>query len=451
MILIYLLFCLIVGYINRKTGPIFAMLVGIFGLNYFLNGNDLFLALRSLVALPTVLLANPQSLLFVLIILFLFIFSSLSNLINIDFIIERGLGKLSQKSQRLVVIVLSMFSTNLDLSNSEITEHHYRDFDLNSGILPFVNPMSIMLIFITTLLVMFDSINELSVSQVFLVSLLNIPAIWWLIKTIIQLIGNYEVRYTTHKQNMFYIRPSIDVPQSVKVQTNLNGKVYAKRLLQFLLLPIIPALLAPEYKILFFIIYYLITIIFYSIYLGVKAVYEERIMAEELIYATIRDSILGIGPELISFLLVLVYSSLAYDFINRFYTNVYTTEQLYLLALIGLIIGMITFKDYLFGIAFSLPILLTWISLMAINDIPMVFAVFVSFISIATLIQIYFLIDMNKLTKRGMIDLSYLTVITLSTVLVLYTVGYFVAFIIFILFVLIYLIAFVLILRKVKR
>lgn len=451
MILIYLLFCLVIGYINRKTGAIFAMILGIFGLNYFLNGNDLYQALRSLIALPNIILKTPEAILLVVIILLLFIFSNLSNLINVDFIIERGLGKLSVKKQRLIVIILSMFSTNLDLSNSEITEHHRRDFELNSGILPFINPISIMVMFITTLLVMFDRVNQISVGAIYFVTLINIPVLWWLLKTVIHFVGNYEVRYITHKRNLFYIRPSIDVEQSTKIQTSLNGKIYSKRLLQLLIPPIFPTLMMTNYKPLYFIIFYLVTIILYTIYLGVKAVYEERIMSEEVIYSTIRDSILGIGPEIISFLLVLVYTSLSYDFINRFYTNVYTAEQLYLLALIGLIIGMMTFKDYLFGIAFSLPITLIWISTTYISDLSIVYVLFTSFIAIATIIQIYFLVDMNNLSKRGAIDLGYLTLVTAATVITLYSVGILMAALIFALLALIYLISFVLIFRKIKR
>ncbi len=440
MILVYLLFCIVIGLINRKTNPIFSLLLGIFGLNFFLNGNSILGAAQSLVAIPKVMLQNPSAVLLVIIIILLFILSNLLNLINIDFILDRHIGRFSYRRQQLITYVITFFSTNLDLSNSDIGIHHRRVYDLNSGILPFANPISIVVIFISTLLVMFETVNGVGVGTATLIVLLNVPAIWWAFKTLTQLIYKRLPDYRINKTNMKLVRPSIEIHQSRVVQTSLNGRRFIIRSVQLLVPSVLVSLFAPAYRIYMFFILYIILLICYSIYLGVKAVYQERIMAEEEIYRTIQNSILGIGPELIGFLLALIFTSLSYDFLERFYANGYSVGQFYILAIVGLIIGMVLFKDYLIGIAMALPITLIWITSNYSIDADSIQSLYVSLISTATLIQIFYLVDMSEVTSRMVIDLVVLFGVTIITTLVIMISGILVGFTVFIVFALVYII-----------
>lgn len=442
MILVYLLFCIVIGLINRRTNPIFSLILGIFGLNFFLNGNSIIGAAQSLVAIPKVMLQNVPAVLLVVIIILLFILSNLLNLINIDFIIDRYFGRFSYRRQQLFTYIITYFSTNLDLSNSDIGIHHRNVYDINSGILPFANPISIIVIFISTLLVMFDSINGIGVGAATFIVLFNIPAIWWAFKTLIQLIYNKQPNYKINKTNMNQIRPSIEIEQSRIIQTSLNGRRFIIRCL-FLLVPaFILSFFMPAYKIFMFFIFYIALLIVYSIYLGVKAVYGERIMPEEAIYRTIQNSILGIGPELISFLLTLIFTSLSYDYIERFYANTYSVGQLYLLSIIGLLIGMVLFKDYLIGIAMALPITLIWITSNYSIDSDSIQSLYISLISLATLIQIFYLVDTTKVTIDMIVDLSILVLVTLTVILTVYAGGFITGFTAFVVFGLIYVITY---------
>ncbi len=437
MILVYILFCIIIGLINRKTNVIFSLLLGILGLNYFINGNDAIDAIRSLITIPNVILQNPQAVLLVVIIILLFILSNLLNLINIDFILDRQIGRYSQRRQELITFIVTFLSTNLDLSNSDIGVHHRSVYDINSGITPFLNPFSIIVIFISTLLVMFDTVNGIGVGTATAIVLLNVPAAWWALKTLVQLIYNKQPQYQVDKHNINLIRPSIEVEQSLVVQTSLNGKRFIKRCIQLLIPGIIIGLLIPMYKIYMVIITYIVLLILYTIYLGVKAVYEERIMPEEEIYRTIRNSILGIGPELISFLLTLIFTSLSFDYIERFYANIYSVEQLYLLAIIALLVGMVLFKDYLIAIAMALPITLIWITSNYSIDSASVHALYISIISIATLIQILYIIDFSTISKAGILDLIILIIVTLAVISAIYLSGIYAGFTLFVIFALI--------------
>lgn len=438
MILVYLLFCIVIGLINSRTNVIFSLLLAIFGLNFFLNGNSIIGAAESLVAIPKVMLQNPQAVLLVVIIILLFILSNLLNLINIDFILDRYVGKFSHRRQELITYLITFFSTNLDLSNSDIAIHHRKVYDLNSGIFPFANPISIIVIFISTLLVMFDSVNGIGVGSATFIVLLNIPAIWWAFKSLVQLVYKRLPDYSINQGNMNLIRPSIEIHQSRLVQTSLNGRKIIKHCGLLLIPALAISFFMPSYRIFIFVIIYLILLICYAIYLGVKAVYEERIMAEEEIYRTIQNSILGIGPELISFLLTLIFTSLSYDYLERFYANIYSAGQLYLLAMIGLLIGMILFKDYLIGIAMALPITLIWITSNYSIDSSAIHSLYVSLISLATLIQIFYLVDMSTISKRMVIDLFVLCWVTISIMLLIVFKGLIAGFTLFVIYVLLY-------------
>ncbi len=442
MILVYLLFCILIGLINNKTNVIFALLLGIFGLNFLLNGNQIIPAIQSLIAIPKVMLTSPTAILLVAIIILVFILSNLLNLINLDFIIDRWIGRFSTRKQQVIVFFVSFFSTNLDLSNSDIRVHHKNVYDINSGILPFINPVSIVVIFISTLLVMFDNVNGLEVTTVGFIVLLNVPALWWAFKTMVHLAYNHDVEYKINNFNMNLVRPSIDVQQSLIVQQSLRGRRFLRMLALLLIPSIIPAIIIPKNKVFVYIISYLILLIGYAIYLGVKAVYEERIMAEEEIYRTIRNSVLGIGPELISFLLTMIFTSLSYDYINRFYANNYNIEQLYLLAIIGLLIGMILFKDYIIGIAMALPITLVWITSNYAIESDAIEVLYISIISIATLIQILYLIDFRKATKALVVDISILIFVTCTIMVMGYMYGRTAGFTLFVVYALVYIMVF---------
>lgn len=412
MIFIYIMFFLLIGFINRRTNVIFSLILGIFGLNYFLNGNDLILALQSVVAVPKVMAQNLQAVFLVVIVILLFILSNLLNLINIDFLVDRYVDRFSHRRQKLITFFITLFSTNLELSNSDIGRHHRKVFDLNSGIMPFLNPFSIIVIFISSLLIMFDTVNGIGVGMALFIILLNIPAIWWAFKTLVQLVFNREIDYRINKFNMNLIRPSIEVVQSRGIQKSLNGRRFLLRCIQFIVIPIVLTFIIPNYKAYVFIISYILILIAYTVYLGVKAVYEERIMPEEEIYRTMRSSILGIGPELVSFLLTLIFTSLSYDYIARYYANIYSTEQLYILSIIGLLIGLILFKDYLIGLAMALPITLIWITSDYSINLESIQMLYISLISIATLIQIIFLIDFKYTSKAHVIDLTMMCTVT---------------------------------------
>ncbi|WOO88145.1 hypothetical protein RZE82_04255 [Mollicutes bacterium LVI A0039] len=446
MIFVYLLFCVTIGLINRKTNVIYALLLGILGLNFFLNGNKIIGALQSLVAVPKLMFQNPQAVLLVAIIALLFILSNLLNLINVDYMVDRYVGRFSHRRQKIITFFVSFFSTNLDLSHSDLRIHHKGVYDINSGIMPFANPTSIIVIFISSLLVMFDSINGISVGGAMVIILFNIPAIWWGFKTLVQLIFKNEPTYVINVENMNLIRPSIEVEQSIKIQSSLNGIKFIKRFVQLLLIPVIFVLFIPTYKVYWFIIIYILSLIAYTIYLGVKAVYEERIMSEEEIYRTIRNSILGIGPELVSFLLTLIFASLSYDFIARYYANIYTVEELYLLSIIGLLIGMMLFKDYLIGIAMALPITLIWITSDYAIDLHSVEMLYISLISFATLIQIFYIIDFKYVNIKQLFDLLVLVLVTISTLAVSYFVGTYAGVATFFIFTILYYLYF-----KIKR
>ncbi len=423
MILVYLLFCIVIGLINRRTNMTYALILGIFGLNFFLNGNILVSALQSIVYVPKIIVSNTQVMLLVTIIILLFILSNLLNLINVDILIDKKVQTYSKRRQELIAFFLSFFSTNLEMSNSDIGVHHKRVFAINSGITPFVNPISINVIFLSTLLIMFDKVNGLNTfASVFLI-VINIPAIWWIFKQLAQIIVNYKLTFTPIVRNMNLIRPSIEVFQTDVVQKSISGSTFLSKLGQFLALAIFFSLFIPSYKIYAIVIIYLLLLILYCIHLGVKAAYVERIMAEEEIYRTIRDSILGIGPELLNFCLVLIFSSLSYDYIARYYANVYNPQILFILMIIGLIVGMSLFKDYLIGITIAMPLSLIWItSNYAINS-SAIDTMYVCLISTATLIQILYLINIRKVGTREAIDLSILIAVSLSTILVLLYVG----------------------------
>lgn len=423
MILVYLLFCIVIGLINSKTNPLFSLLLGILGLNFFINGNDMLAALQSLVAIPKILGQDTETLLLVLIIILLFILSNLLNLVNIDFMIDRYVGRFSYRSQQLITFLITFLSTNMDFSNSDIGIHHRKTYDINSGITPFLNMFSIIAIFISTILVMFYTINGIGVWAASLIVIFNVPAIWWAYKTLVQLAFNKLPDYKIDKNNMHLVRPSIEIHQSRIVQTTLNGKVFIKRCLQLLLLSLAASILIPANRIFYVLIIFISLLICYAIFLGVKAVYEERIMAEEEIYRTIQNSIIGIGPELLSFLLTLIFTSLSYDFLNRFYANTYSIEALFGLSIIGLLIGMILFKDYLIAIAMAMPISLIWISSNYATSGDSIHIMYISLISLATLIQIFYIIDFSNFDKRMVLDLSLLVLVTLSTIVVLYFFG----------------------------
>lgn len=440
MILVYLVFCIVIGLINRRTNVIFALILGILGLNFFLNGNSIIGALQSLVAIPKVMLNNPQAILLLVIITLLFILSNLLNLINIDFIIDRYVGKFSYRRQQLITFFITFFSTNMDFSNSDIGIHHRRVYNINSGITPFLNPFSIIVIFISTLLVMFYNINGIGAGLATYIVLLNIPAAWWSFKSLTQLIMRREIYYRINKSNLNLIRPSIEIEQSLIVQTSLNGRRFAKRCLQLLIIPAILMFTVAKYRIYFFFISYISLLIAYTVYLGVKAVYEERIMAEEEIYRTIRNSILGIGPELISFLLTLIFTSLSYDYIERFYANVYSIQQLYLLAIIAVLIGMILFKDYLIGLAMAFPITLIWINSNYAIDSESIQILYISLISIVTFIQILYIIDFDKVSKRVIVDMIIFTIVTFSVIFEMYKWGILAGFTLFVIYCLAYII-----------
>ncbi len=438
MILVYLLFCIIIGLINNRTNIIFALLLGILGLNFFLNGNDIVAAAQSLVAIPKMLLISPEAVLLLVVIILLFILSNLLNLINIDFLIDRYAGRFSYRKQQLFTFIISFLSTNLDFANSDISVHHRKVYDINSGIMPFLNMFSIVVIFISTLLVMFDTVNGISLGVATFIVLFNIPAIWWAYKTLIQIVYNKQPDYKINKYNMNLIRPSIDVAQSRVVQTSLNGRRFIKRVAILFPVSLVITFFVPKYQFFAFLIIYLILVIAYTMYLGVKAVYEERIMPEEEIYRTIRNSMLGIGPELISFLLTLIFTSLSYDYIERFYANIYSSSQLFLLALIGLLIGMMLFKDYLIGLAMALPITLVWITSNYSIDEESIQILYISLISIATLIQIFYLLKYDEFNKEMILDLLLLVFVTITTIIIAFYAGLTAGLTLFVVYAIIY-------------
>lgn len=449
MVLIFIIYCVIIGIIGRKTNSIFSLILGIFGLNYFLNGNQFFGALQTLVSLLASLVADKAAMALVIIIVLIFVLSNLLNLINIDFVVDRQLSRYSRRVQEFIVVLISGLATNLDLSNSDTAVHHRDQFELNSGIIPFINPFSIIVIFLSTLLVMFDSINGLNNDIVWFVVLINIPAIWWFIKSIINLLFKYRVDYEVNKEILNLVRPSIKIKQSRIVQTSLNGKRFMQRLLMICLMAVIPAIFVEDQFAVFF-FFAIIGIISYTIYLGVKAVYEERIMAEEQIYITIRDSVLGIGPELINFLLILIFTSLSYDFLNVYYAGNYSVLQLIGLSVISLFIGMFAYRDYLFGFAMALPITLLWATSSYAIDTNNIESFYIGLISLATLVQIFQLIDYSNVSFKMILDLSYLVLVVISTLVMNYLGGIEYAFTTFVVFIIMYLIIMIFGLKKVR-
>ncbi len=450
MILIFILFCFVIGFIGRKTNSIFSLILGIFGLTYFTNGNSMLAATQSLVQLPALLLDNSSAMFLIVILLLLFILSNLLNLINIDYVVDRKISTYNRKMQQFIVVILSFFATNLDLSNSDIAANHKDSFELNSGITPFINPISIMVIFLSSLLLMFNGINGLNPNVITLLLMFNIPAIWWLFKSIVNLLFKYHIDYPLNYQNLNKVRPSIEIRQSYKVQTDLSGTRFLKKTFQIALFSVIPTLFLKQYKVVAFMICFLILMILYSIRVGVIAVYNERIMSEEQIYITIRDSLLGIGPELVSFLLVLVFTSLAYDFIERFYASSYTTNQLFVLALLALAIGMVMYKDYLMGFAFALPITLVWVTSNYAIDEHAIRSLYITLLSIATLFQIFYYIDLKKINGRAFLDLTVMLGVVICTLLTMYLANVNLAIILFIIFALMYIISLLLFSRKAR-
>ncbi len=441
MILIFILFCLVIGLINLRTNTIFTLILGIFGLFFFMNGNNIFLALQQLVTIPSIIFSNVGTMLLIVVMIELFVLSSLLNLINIDFIIDRHIHYYPEKVQKLIVIFLSLLSTNVDLTNSDIVEHYDEHYNLNSAVMPFVNPLSITSIFMSALLIQFASINGLKDLSVIFLVVVNIPAIWWLQKTLINLYFDISTNYKVSEKNISLIRPTVEVKQSHTVQLSLNGHRFIRRVLLIIAISIIPVIFIPLYRVGVYFVSLLGLLILYTVYLGVKAVYTERIMAEEQIYQTIRDSILAIGPEILSFVLVLIMTSNAYNFLNSYYSNSYSITQLYAIALLALVIGMLTFKDYLFGFAFALPITLIWITGNFAVNTESIEALYISFISIATLIQIFYFIDFNYVNKALIIDLAVLFIVTVTTLLALYFSNVEIAFTVFTIWGLIYIIS----------
>lgn len=434
MIILYLLFCIVVGLIYRKTNVIYALLLGIFGLDFFLNGNSLIKAAQTIVAIPKVVVQNPPILFLNIIIIQLFILSNLFKLINIVYLIDYNVSKLSDRKQKFIILFITFFSTNLDFSNSDIEKNHKSIYDLNSGITPFLNPISIYVIFISTLLLMFTDINKLNANTVPVLILINIPVIWWTFKTILQILYKKVYNYEIKKDNMELIRPSIDVEKINLNKPSINSKEFFRNCAILFVPALAFMLIMPGYRFYILIISYLLLVIIYTVYLGVKIVYEERTIAEEQIYITIKNSILGVGIEILSFMLTLMFTSLSYDFIERFYANNYSAVQLYMCVLITILIGILIFKDYLVAIALSMPIILIWTTSNYSIDSQLISIIYISLISIVSLAQIFLLIDFRCLRFEHYVDILMLSSVTVCVIVSLIYGRFVLGFIVFLLF-----------------
>lgn len=163
------------------------------------------------------------------IIMILFLIYSIFQILlifGLDKYIDKIYSKLSPRGKKIFIIILSLFSTNVNLSDFKLINNETKYLSSLSIIVPTLNIFSITNINLFSILFFIDIINPNNLSY-FLLFIINIPVILFIIKNIIDLFFINDIEYIPYEE--INIRDNLTNKSFPLSNLNLNNSFHLKK------------------------------------------------------------------------------------------------------------------------------------------------------------------------------------------------------------------------------
>lgn len=280
----------------------------------------------------------------------IYLISELMLLLGMHKYIEQKIIHTNEKIQKLYVLGMSIFSTNIVLGDSYIIKKYPSIFYTNSFILSTVNVISVTFLTISIFVaIIFDNGSE-NFFYLFLAS--NFFAIFWLIKNVIDIItsNNIEIDYNEKRTILL---------ESSNVGSVVHYKNYNDLLYSFPIYFITLLTLCYIFKIQM-LIGVCTALIFLLFHLFIKSqlfVYKTKSLEEKIIYQVLVVGFVSVFKQLI----LIINSMILITIFDKFFmTGIYLNQVIlyYLILLIMSIAIFITLysKRFEFGLITLIPI-----------------------------------------------------------------------------------------------
>lgn len=421
MILIYLLLCILVGYTYKKSNLSFSFVLGILSLSLLLNEMNIFKVVDEMFSTITTILNNKFYILFFLLILIIFVIFDLFSLYNYNYPLEEKLENQKIKNKRIILTLVSFFSTNIDFTNSRLDIDGKTNFKLNSILLPLVNISSIPFIY---LFMLFSFLLVKSIPDSFIVigMLLNVFIIFWLIFSLLILFTKYTFHFSINNSIYNDIITTVDVKELNSYPIKPENKHRKLFIAAFIITTIATFLFITSFSIILLLDIALVFILFYMIYQGEVLSYKHSFIKENDIFITIFNSSKAFIYEIIEIILSIMLAINIYNFLNALNIKLSITST-FLIIITLMLFLFILFNNYKLVATTTIPVLALFIN--NFNHISqnttLIILSISSYVTLLALFQFLSIININNLS-RLQINLSFsLIIISLMYVLLIFT------------------------------
>ncbi|MGL4589125.1 MAG: hypothetical protein ACRCUP_02645 [Mycoplasmatales bacterium] len=406
MILTILFLILLLAVIKKFSNTNTAIVIGIFLILFLSNTNPIAVILKY-VNILLGFLTIDHILLLVLVFNF-YILSELFYLVGVDRHLNNYINRHSLKYKNIISHLLLAFSNVFEITSIDYIRKNIARFAVSAFVMPMFGVLSLFslnIIIMTHLL-----IPQIDSRMYVLLFLLNLPALWWFLKRLIDYSFNYAIGYHIDLKRIFEFVPSskLSIEHSPKTDLKLH-----------LLIAVFYSVIAISSFFVFnlsFIALLVLFTFFVLVHLIIFAeiqVYAHDYFQEKDIYLAIWSGIQAIFPKAINVILIYALTFVYYDFlkVNVSFNN-FSTATFYLFITLFILILSIAFQNYLMTLAFAMPT-----GLIFLNN----FRAFDSFylVSISFIISLTVLFQILSFFKNGFKDWRVFSDLSIMFIVVL--------------------------------
>ncbi len=432
MILIYIVFCLILLYIYKKTNLIFSLFLGLITLLLINNNFNIHSMFNEFIFQLQLIFSSPVLLYCIAIVTLLFFTSNILVLINYDSILEKRIYMSSNRKQLLIVLLLSFFSKNANFDNLSIVKENNNYYKLNGFLIPFMNIFALYSIFIFLLIYQLMDVNLFDSSIIFLGLIFNLFIIWWIIKNIIDINNNRIVDYPINKQIEKIDNYHLDI-KPIQVTPRYSLTYQLRALFIFLtVIAFIGCIMFIEVnQFLVFLLIISILLFSYSIYLVIKNSYNLNLMSEDLMFSLLQSSFWRITKNLILLVLMLMLSKEIYTFFEK---NIFFDlfEYAFILISILIIFLSILFKNYIMPITLTAPLMMLLVNnndfISSLDFLKILIVIF----SLLSIIHFLIIINWKNLTQKSFAHIIYTIISYIINISIFIYFGFYIAILVII-------------------
>ncbi len=355
MLLLYILFIALLAISFRMHKHINTVLIGAIFILYLVQGVAIAAIPARYVDNIIDLLKLPYFIDVLLIFVLFFLVSELLWVLGFQKLIEQKILFESERIQKLYILVLSMFTSNVSYGESYLVRKNASLLDVNSFLLSTLNIFSPLFILIVLLLVVTLNADVNTVSTIFLTT--NVVGFFWLVKQLIDIALNRHFDIDINQKRIIKFRVYQD-----------NNNNYNNFKDVFIIMPIVfvITIIATVLNFIAITFIVIINLMILLLILFVKAIrysYESSYVKETDIYMSLFSSFTDSLKMIFS---IINNTILVSVLISVFMKDLYFTHQLdgifVLMILFFAIIVSIYSKRYEFGLITIFPMLSLFIS-----------------------------------------------------------------------------------------